>query len=145
MPVPESRTGIADRDQNDIITFFLVSGAGASRPLSRPCARLGSPPSPETKENVMAYRDDWKTAFMASELPPNTRLLLHTLSTRMSREGRDARVSITEITRLSGLSRPTIIRHIRIAYAAGWVHIDLDTLRAGQGLAHKYDATRPPE
>lgn len=93
----------------------------------------------------MAYRDDWELAFMASKLPPNTRLLLHTLSTLMSREGRDARVSITEITRLSGLSRPTIIRHIRIAYSAGWVNVDIDRLRVGQGLAHKYDATMPPD
>lgn len=91
----------------------------------------------------MADRNDWKMAFMASELTPTTRLVLHTIGEHLDNNGRDARVSVGEIVRQSGLSRRAVLTHLRIAHDAGWLLIDMDALHTGKGVGRKYDAEIP--
>ena len=80
---------------------------------------------------------------MASDLPPTTKLVLHTVRVFMGANGRDARVSVGEIVRQSSLSRRAVINHLRLAYDAGWLLIDLDELHAGKGAGRKYAAKMP--
>ena len=91
----------------------------------------------------MAKRNDWKLSFMASKLAPTTRLVLHTIGEHLDNSGSDARVSVGEIVRQSGLSDRAVRTHLRIAYDAGWIEIDLDALHIGKGIGRKYDASIP--
>jgi hypothetical protein len=91
----------------------------------------------------MASRSDWKSAFMASELSPTTKLVLHTIGEYMDNNGRNARVSVGEIVRQSSLSNRAVRAHVRLAHDAGWLRIDLDDLRSGKGIGRKYDAEIP--
>ena len=91
----------------------------------------------------MARLSDWKSAFMASELSPTTKLVLHTISERLDNNGRNARVSVDEIVRQSSLSRRAVLTHLRLAHDAGWLRIDLDDLHSGRGVGRKYGAEIP--
>jgi len=91
----------------------------------------------------MGYRDKWEACFMASDLQPTTKLVLHTVRAFMDAHGRDARVSVGEIVRQSSLSRRAVISHLRMAYEAGWLLIDMDDLYVGKGIRQKYDAKIP--
>lgn len=82
---------------------------------------------------------------MASDLPPTTKLLLHTVGSFMDRNGRNARVQVSEIAKQSSLSRCSILTHLRIAYDAGWLLINMDDLHVGKGAGRKYDAKIPPD
>lgn len=91
----------------------------------------------------MARLSDWKSAFMASELSPTTKLVLHTISEHLDNNGRNARISVGEIVRLSSLSRRSVLTHLRLAHDAGWLRIDLDDLHSGRGVCRKYGAEIP--
>lgn len=91
----------------------------------------------------MASRSDWKSAFMASELSPTTKLVLHTIGEYMDNNGSNARVSVGEIVRQSSLSNRAVRAHVRLAHDAGWLRIDLDDLRSGKGIGRKYGAEIP--
>lgn len=91
----------------------------------------------------MARRSDWKSAFMASELSPTTKLVLHTICEHLDNNGRNARVSVDEIVRQSSLSNRAVRAHVRLAHDAGWLRIDLDDLHSGKGIGRKYGAEIP--
>lgn len=91
----------------------------------------------------MARRSDWKSAFMASELSPTTKLVLHTIGEYLDDNGRNARVSVGEIVRQSSLSNRAVRAHVRLAHDAGWLRIDLDDLHSGKGIGRKYGAEIP--
>lgn len=92
---------------------------------------------------MLTQRNRWKSAFMASELSPTTKLVLHTIGEHLDNNGRNARVSVGEIVHQSSLSSRAVRAHLRLAHDAGWLRIDLDDLHPGRGVGRKYGAEIP--
>ena len=77
--------------------------------------------------------------ILASDLGSNARLVAHTLSTHMDRNGGSCFPSITTIQRESGLGRSTVCRALAELERAGFVQ----RLRGGRGRPTRYVATSP--
>lgn len=69
----------------------------------------------------------WRTALLASDLPPTTKHVLLTLSVHMNELGTSAFPTVTTQAVETGLDGGTVRRHLRSALDLGWIEM----LRAG--------------
>ncbi|RUW81490.1 helix-turn-helix domain-containing protein [Mesorhizobium sp. M2A.F.Ca.ET.067.02.1.1] len=86
----------------------------------------------------------WRHAFAQSDLPPTTRLLLHTLGMFMNELGEDCIPSIADLCRYSGLDKRTVVRHLAAAKEAGWIGVSQHGFRGQKWKRNQY-APRWPE
>lgn len=63
----------------------------------------------------------WRTAILKSDLPPLCKFTLLVLSCHMNEIGGSCFPSISVLSDESGMSKPTVIKEIRIAVERGWL------------------------
>ncbi len=66
----------------------------------------------------------WARAVQASDLPPNAKLVLLNLRLYVNDVGTFAYPSLTRQVKDTGLTRPTLIKYLRIAENAGFLEIE---------------------
>jgi len=66
----------------------------------------------------------WRSAVLKSDLQPTTRHVLLTLSCHMNDAGESCYPTIETLVLETGLSRPAVIKHLKIAKDLGWIRID---------------------
>ncbi len=65
---------------------------------------------------------EWRTGFMSDKgLDSNARHILHVLFSHMNRKDASCFPSITRISGLTGLSRPTVLKYLKVAVKRGWL------------------------
>ena len=97
------------------------------------------------------FKFEWQRAFMASDLPPMTRLVLFALCAHMDPDGGTCYPSIERLAECTGLAIRAVKAHTRKAVDSGWIErwtrqANGETLtgRAAQGWRHyQYRATLP--
>jgi hypothetical protein len=85
--------------------------------------------SDATTDEGKAFLFEWREAFVRSNLAPVTRHVLLTLAMHMDTTGGSCYPNVRTLARETGLSRRTVMTHLRLARAGGW----LASKRRGQG------------
>ncbi|RWP72374.1 helix-turn-helix domain-containing protein [Mesorhizobium sp.] len=85
----------------------------------------------------------WRHAFASSDLPPTTRLLLHTLGMFMNEFGEDCIPSHADLCRYSGLDKRTVVRHLALAKQAGWIGVSQHGFRGQKWKRNAYSPRWP--
>lgn len=85
----------------------------------------------------------WRHAVGKSGLPPITRLVLHTLGLKMDSTGGSCYPPITELVELTGLDKKTVIKHLEIAEANGWIEVSQHGFRGQKWKRNEYVARWP--
>jgi hypothetical protein len=81
----------------------------------------------------------WRSAIVASDLPPTTRLVLLTLSLHMDAGGGSCWPSVELLARETGANRATVIRHLAAAERLGWLAAE----RSRGRTSNHYSAAMP--
>ncbi len=85
----------------------------------------------------------WRHAIAKSGLPATTRLVLHTLGLKMDATGGSCYPPISEIVELSGLDKKTVLKHLEIAEAKGWIEVSQHGFRGQKWKRNEYVARWP--
>ena len=85
----------------------------------------------------------WRHAILKSELSPTTRLVLLTLSCHMNDAGESCFPSIATLVEETGLSRSSVIAHIKLAKGAGWIRVGLHGFGGQKWKSHEYTSAIP--
>ncbi|AVU00541.1 helix-turn-helix domain-containing protein [Xanthomonas oryzae pv. oryzae] len=70
---------------------------------------------------VVSEHFSWQSAVTKSYLEPSTKLVLLVIGTHMNQHGQGAFPSYEMIASGTSLNRATVIRHVEMAIAAGWL------------------------
>ncbi|MEK9722119.1 MAG: helix-turn-helix domain-containing protein [Rhodospirillaceae bacterium] len=92
---------------------------------------------------VVSRAWSWRHAIVASDLQPSTRLLLLALSTFMDETGRSCFPSVAQLVAATGLSKNTVLTHLDLARAGGWIEIVLHGYRGQKWRRQEYVAKWP--
>lgn len=85
----------------------------------------------------------WRHAFSRSDLPPSTKLVLHTLGMFMNEFGESCHPSVADICRHSGLDKKTVLKHLGLARDAGWIAVSQHGYRGQRWKRQEYVACWP--
>ena len=85
----------------------------------------------------------WRHAILKSELSPTTRHVLLTLSCHMNDAGESCFPSIATLVEETGLSRSSVISHIKLAKEAGWIMVGLHGFGGQKWKSHEYTSAIP--
>ena len=78
---------------------------------------------------------NWRmVALKHGDLPPNSNFILLYLSTFMNAHGDSCFPSIVKISKDTGLSKPTVIKHLNVLRSEGW--LTSKSIGNGKGWAH---------
>jgi DNA-binding transcriptional ArsR family regulator len=90
----------------------------------------------------------WRSAVASKDGPhPTTRHVLLTLALYMNEKGASAFPSVETLVEDTGLSKPTVVKHLHLAEEEGWIESAFrgGDVRTGKGWRRKeYRATMPP-
>ncbi|WP_299075859.1 helix-turn-helix domain-containing protein [uncultured Paraglaciecola sp.] len=88
---------------------------------------------------------DWRVCILSSDLHPTTRHVLITLSLHMNPWGKSCYPTINQIVYETGLSKSTVVAHLRKAEELGWL-IKKEHGFAGQKWRnHEYESAKPED
>ncbi|KZL04556.1 MarR family protein [Pseudovibrio axinellae] len=65
--------------------------------------------------------DEWHCGVSQSQMVANTRLVLFAISLFANRVGQGIAVSVGVLAERTGLSKPSVIKHLKLAEEAGWI------------------------
>lgn len=85
----------------------------------------------------------WRHAIQESDLEPTTRFVLLNLSISMNEKGEGCWPSIDTQAKETGLSRKTVIVHLKKAEAAGWLRVEQIRFRGQNWRHNQYFAVWP--
>lgn len=85
----------------------------------------------------------WRHAIIESDLQPTTRHVLLTLSCHISDSGRAVPVTIVEMVKHTGLSKPAVMKHLEMAAISGWISVKKHGLSGQRWNANEYQITVP--
>ena len=85
----------------------------------------------------------WRHAIVKSDLPSPTRHLLLTLSIRMDETGGGCYPSIAQIIEMTGLTKNTVLKHLKIAVEKGWLGQSQHGFRGQKWKRAEYVAAWP--
>ncbi len=85
----------------------------------------------------------WRHAVGKSGLPPITRLVLHTLGLKMDATGGSCYPPISELVELTGLDKKTVMKHLELAEARGWITVTQHGFRGQKWKRNEYVARWP--
>lgn len=85
----------------------------------------------------------WQQAIARSDLPSTTRHVLLTLALFMDQMGKSCFPSIDNLVEASGLSKRTIIEHLKIAAEVGWLRKGRHGYRGQKWRRAEYEAAWP--
>lgn len=86
---------------------------------------------------------EWRTVIRESDLPPNRRLIAHTLSDYMDLAGVAYAVSVERLGRESGMTPRRVTAHISALIEAGYL-APLTNRVGGRSMSVRYRAVTPP-
>ena len=87
----------------------------------------------------------WRGAVLKSKLSPTTKLVLLTLGCHMNDMGESCFPSIDTLCKESSLSRPAVIKHIKVARQAGWIRVGNHGLGGQKWSRSEYSISLPDD
>ncbi len=67
--------------------------------------------------------EEWHRGVSQSDLAANTRLVLFALSLFANRVGEGVRASVGTLADRTGLSKPSVVKHLKLAEDADWISV----------------------
>lgn len=86
---------------------------------------------------------NWRRAVAESDLQSTTRHVLLTLSLHVSDAGEGAFPSVRTLVRQTGLTKPTVKKHLNLAVEAGWITRRSRHTDNGRQTSNLYALTKP--
>lgn len=85
----------------------------------------------------------WRTGVLKSSLQPTTRHVLLTLACHMNDAGESCYPSIARLCNETGLSKQTVITHLKIAEESGWIVTEKHGLKGQRWARNEYSMSWP--
>ncbi|KZK80077.1 MarR family protein [Pseudovibrio sp. Ad46] len=86
---------------------------------------------------------EWLYEVSQSDLAANTRLMLFALSLFADRSGEGITASIGTLAERTGLSKPSVIKHLKSAEGAGWICVKRDEANGARIKRNEYSLKLP--
>lgn len=88
---------------------------------------------------------DWRRYIMDYVEGSTLKLVLYTLANYMDTAGNSCFPSVETLSEKTGLSKPTVIKHLKKAKEQGWINVKEHGLKGKQWKRHEYSAGVPAQ